>query len=54
MLTHIGTHLAAQVPSLLDDIKSRLTPERRVRWEELFERLKVWCYILGRGALEFW
>ncbi|GAB5589992.1 hypothetical protein Unana1_04892 [Umbelopsis nana] len=32
---------SAQVPSLLDDIKSRLTPERRVRWEELFERLKA-------------
>jgi hypothetical protein len=32
---------SAQVPSLLDDIRARLTPERRVRWEELFERLKV-------------
>jgi hypothetical protein len=32
---------SAQVPSLLDNIRARLTPERRVRWEELFERLKV-------------
>ncbi|KAH8551774.1 transcription initiation factor TFIID component TAF4 family-domain-containing protein [Umbelopsis sp. PMI_123] len=32
---------SAQVPSLLDNIRARLTPERRVRWEELFERLKA-------------